>query len=168
MSGVPWRLDPCWSRTGQRPAAAYIVRAVRSGAVHCVIGIYRVVRGRSAWPWSTVLPQLLGQVVGAFWTSRCFAAELTAGRGGLMIRAESPARKKHPAGRHAVLPRATWAPMLNPSTLRSVPRIWGRSLTSTPRAGRPQYESSTDDDPLVRRCSSLLRSTRAWNRRSRY
>jgi hypothetical protein len=61
-----------------------------------------------------------------------------------MIRAESPARNTRPA-RYC---RATWAPMLNPRTLRSVPRIWGRSLTSI--SGRPVGRSTNHpDDPLV-------------------
>jgi hypothetical protein len=63
-----------------------------------------------------------------------------------MIRAESPARNARPAQ----YCRANWAPMLNPRTLRSVPGIWGRSLTSIPRAGRPGYEPSQRRPALVR------------------
>jgi hypothetical protein len=88
-----------------KASAAYIVRAVRLGAVHCVIGI-----SSSAWDQpghGAPLPQLPGQVVGVSWTPRCFAAELTAGRGGLMTRAESPARKTPAAGRHGTVARAT-------------------------------------------------------------
>jgi hypothetical protein len=103
------RLDPCRSRTGQRPAAAYIVRAVRSGAIHCVIGISSSARdqpGRGA-----PLPQLPGQVMGVL----DFAVLMLPSPppvGGLMTRAESPASKTpgRPAG--TVLSRATWAPML--------------------------------------------------------
>jgi hypothetical protein len=156
MSGAPRRLDPCGSRTGQRPLL-HIVRAVRSGAVHCVIGISSSARdqpGRGA-----PLPQLLGQVVGVLDGLRC-CRRAHRSVGGLMIRAESPARKI--PGRPAWYCRATWAPMLNPRTLRSVPRIWGRSLTSTARAGRPQYEPSRRRS--ARRSSSLLRPTRAWDR----
>jgi hypothetical protein len=64
-----------------------------------------------------------------------------------MIRAESPARNTWPAG--TVLPRATWAPMLNPRTLRSVPRIWGHSLTSTWGRPRAQYQPSRRRPALV-------------------
>src|ERR671924_748610 len=90
MSRAPRRVDPCRSRTGQRLAAAYIVRAVRSGAFHCVIGISSSARdqpGRGA-----PLPQLPGQVVGVL----DFAVLLQPTPppvGGLMTRAKPPARK---------------------------------------------------------------------------
>jgi hypothetical protein len=82
------------------------------------------------------------------WTPRCCCRRAHRSVGGLMIRAESPARNTRPAG--TVLPRATWSPMLNPRILRSVPGIWGRSLTSTPRAGRLRYEPSRRRPALVR------------------
>jgi hypothetical protein len=116
------RLDACGSQTGQRPLL-HIVRTVRSGAVHCVIGISSSARdqpGRGA-----PLPQLPGQVVGASWTdSGVLPPSSPVGR-----RVDDTSRvaackeNTRPAG--MVLPRATWAPMLNPRTLRSVPGIWG-------------------------------------------
>jgi hypothetical protein len=129
----------------------HILRAVRSGAIHC--DRYRVARhqpGRGA-----PLPQLPGQVVGVLDSS--VAAEPTGRRVDDTSRVAACKENTRPAG--TILPRATWAPMLNPSTLRSVPRIWGHSLTSTTREGRP---AAVQTIPTTRsRPSSSLRSTRA-------
>jgi hypothetical protein len=79
--------------------------------------------GRDQLSRGALLPQLPGLIVRASWTSRCFAAEPTAGRP--VDDTSQVAFKENTRLAGTVLPRATWAPMLNPSTLRSVPRIWG-------------------------------------------
>lgn len=72
--------------------------------------------------------------------------------GRLMIRAESSARKTPAAGRHGTVARDLGTDVVNPRTLRSVPGIWGRSLTSIPQAGRQAAVRTIPTTTRSRQC----------------